>query len=379
MNFSRLSDYFDSIEDVYGIPGCDCSIYFKHEEVFRRSIGHRDLKKTQPVTKDDLYWIYSCSKIATCVSALQLIEQGKLHLADPISDYLPEYKHLSVRSKDSIMPCLRVPTIEDLFTMSAGLNYAIGWPSVSKLISATADANTREVIKALAQEPLDFVPGSHFQYSMCHDVLAAIVELISGMRFSSYIREHIAKPLGMKDMEFHLYPENKNRLAAQYRFDALTGIMDDAGPGNLAVFTDNYDSGGGGILTRVSDYVLLADALANGGVGASGERILASESIDSMKRNRLDTTRLSEFRRTGKYGYGYGLGVRTLIYKTASEGPLGEFGWDGAAGAYFLADSANHIAIFYSQHILGFHDVYMGVHPAIRDLTYLALDKERSL
>lgn len=377
MDFGKLKHFLDSLDEFCSIPSCDCSVYFKHKEVFRHRAGYSDLARTKPVSETDLYWIYSCTKVSTCVAGMQMVEQGKMKLSDPISKYLPEYSGIRVRSGDGTVPCEKEPTIEDLFTMSAGFNYNFSCPSIKSLIEEKGKSvTTLEVIRALAQEPLDFQPGSRFQYSMCHDVLAAVVEVVSGVRFSDYVKQRIAKPLGMKELEFHVLPENVDRMSVQYNYDPASRTISNAGSRNLGIMSDNFDSGGGGIVATVSDYVLFADALANGGVGATGEKILTSESIDLMRKNWLDSNRMKEFYKTHKFGYSYGLGVRTLINPSFSLGPVGEFGWDGAAGAYFLVDPDNHVAIFHAQTVLGYHEAYTVVHPKIRDLTYLALRNE---
>ncbi|MDR0909888.1 MAG: beta-lactamase family protein [Spirochaetaceae bacterium] len=359
MNFTELKNYIDAIPTVFGVPGCDCSVYFNHKEVFRHSAGVRDSSKGEAVRESDLYRIYSATKVSTCVAALQLVEQGKLKLDEPIQKYLPEY-----RSPKG--------TIEDLFTMSAGLNYDRDTLELNALYAkGGAASGTVPVIKAfLKGQKLDFEPHTHYQYSMCHDVLGAIIEIVSGQKFGDYVKEQVTGPLGMQHFDYHLADKDKSDFASIYEYIPATGEFKDLQMKFDAEFTSEYESGGGGGVTTVSDYVLLADALANGDVGANGKCILKEETISLMKKNHLDAARLLDFRRMAKYGYGYGLGVRTLINKAASESPLGEFGWDGAAGAYFLVDTENKLAIFYAQHVLNYGDQFTVIHPNIRDRVY---------
>ncbi|MDR1127249.1 MAG: beta-lactamase family protein [Treponema sp.] len=385
MDFSKLTAFLDSIEELYRIPSCDCSVYYKHKEVYRHSAGHRDYAKTQPVSDDDLCWMYSCSKVACMVAVMQLVEQGKLRLDDPVGKYLPGIDRVQVREGDALVPLKVTPVIEDLMTMSAGFNYngvlyapndPNVWPDFKKLAREKPSATTRELINELFKEPLDFQPRSHFQYSMCHDVLAVVIEEITGERFADYMKDNIAKPLGMKDFEYHLRPEDRDRLSAQYAFDPATKEFSAIGSVEIGKVSDNYDSAGGGVVTRVSDYVLLADALANDGVGANGTRILTRASIDNMRTNRMDGARVADFWKMGRYGYGYGLGVKTLVNQTAALAPLGTFGWDGLSGAYLSADVKNNLAIFYTQHVIVFMDVYTVIHPKVRDFVYQALADE---
>lgn len=384
MDFSKLTAYIDSLDVLYHIPGCDCSVYYRHKEVYRHNSGYSDYAKRRPVSDDDLYWIYSCSKVACMVAVMQLVEQGKLRLDAPVAQFLPAINRIKVREGDGLAPLRVMPVIEDLMTMSAGFNYnglfnarhdPNIWPDFKKLIQEKGQsAGTRELINELLKEPLDFQPQSHFQYSMCHDVLAVVVEEITGERFADYIRGHIAEPLGMKDCAYHLKLDDRDRLAAQYAFDTVSRDFTQAGEANTAIVTEQYDSGGAGIVTRVSDYILLADALANDGIGANGVQIVTRESIDNMRKNRMTGSRMADFWKLAKYGYGYGLGVMTLVNQNAApDVPMGTFGWDGAAGAYFSADVENHLAIFYVQHILGFGDAYTVIHPKIRDLVYQSM------
>jgi CubicO group peptidase (beta-lactamase class C family) len=320
------------------------------------------------------------------VAVMQLVEQGKLRLDDPVGKFLPEIDRMKVREGDALVPLKVTPLIEDLMTMSAGFNYngllyapndPNVWPDFKKLAREKGQsATTRELINELFKEPLDFQPQSHFQYSMCHDVLAVVIEEITGERFADYMKAAIAKPLGMKDFEYHLRPEDRDRLAAQYAFDPVSREISAIGGTNPAIVTENYDSAGGGVVTRVSDYVLLADALANDGIGANGTKILSRESIDNMRKNRMDGTRAADFWKMFKYGYGYGLGVMTLVNQTSTPVPLGTFGWDGASGAYLSADVENHVAIFYAQHVFGFDDTAKVIHPKVRDLVYQSLADE---
>jgi CubicO group peptidase (beta-lactamase class C family) len=385
MDFSKLTVFLDSLEELYRIPSCDCSVYYKHQEVYRHSAGHRDYAKTQPVSDDDLCWMYSCSKVACMAAVMQLVEQGKLRLDDPVGKYLPEIDRMQVREGGALVPLKVRPVIEDLMTMSAGFNYngllyapndPQVWPDFKKLVREKPSAGTRELINELFKEPLDFQPRSRFQYSMCHDVLAAVIEEITGGRFADYMKAVIAEPLGMKDFEYHLRPEDKDRLSAQYVFDPVTKEFSAAGSVEFGRVGDNYDSAGGGVVTRVSDYVLLADALANDGVGANGARILTRGSIDNMRTNRMDGARAADFWKMSKYGHGYGLGVMTLVNQAAAPAPLGTFGWDGLSGAYLSADVENHLAIFYAQHVILFVDAYTVIHPRVRDLVYQALADE---
>lgn len=388
MNFEKLAVLIDQTEDLFGIPNCDCSVYFHHEEVFRRQHGYVDLEKTKPASEDDLYFLYSASKVSLVVAAMQLVERGILSLSDPVSKYLPEFGRMGIRVNGQIVPCEREATIEDLLSMRAGLDYSNmipgRRPDIEALVAEKPDISTQELIRAYIRTPLLFQPGSRFLYSMCHDVCAAVIEIATGRRYADYVKEEIASPLGMKEFALHKEEVDTDRLVQQYQYDPACNYSLDhlqyvpvEKDSNPAVFGPGYDCGGAGIITRVSDYVLLADALANDGVGANGQRILTRESIDDMRTNRLTTDVLyRDHRKMWNYGYGYGLGVRTLVNPALSKSPVGEFGWDGMGGAFFLSDVENNVAIFFLMSIRGIDDIKAAVHNKLRDFTYEALEEE---
>lgn len=385
MSFSKLKEYLDSLEERYGIPGCDCTIRYKHEEVFRHHAGYADSARTKPVSSDDLYFVYSATKVITCTAVLQLIERGKLLLTDHLSQYLPEFADMRVLcdmpAANSPMPMAAETKpaenkirIIDLLSMTAGLSYDIETAPIRQLQKESGkQASTREVMKAIAQSPLLFEPGTHWAYSLAHDVLAAVVEVVSGQKFSAYLADNVFVPLGMKDAYFRLTDDNRSRLATQYEVNPRTEKVTVIPPKNRFCMTDPFESGGAGLICSVDAYAAFVDAMCNDGVGASGNRILSRSSIDLMRRNHLQGAALEEFAKCGKTGYGYGLGVRTLINKKASRSPLGEFGWDGADGAYLLIDPEHHLGIFYAQHVWGCANAFAYVHPAIRDMAYDAI------
>lgn len=376
MNKEGLADYLDSLKK-YGIPGCGCVIFQDHKPVFRHTAGYADAEGTKPVTQTDTYWIYSASKVITCTAVMQLIEKGSIRLDAPVSDHLPEYKSMKVKKGSGVERARNTMTIRHLLSMQSGLNYDLQSPSILKALKDTdGQADTRQIIRALADEPLDFEPGTHFQYSLSHDVLGAVVEEAAGRRFGAYLDEHIFKPLGMKNTGFELTPERKANMAAQYEYNPDTKISVPISLKNCYALSANYESGGAGIISTADDYILLLDALCNGGVSAEGYRVLKPETIDLMRTDQLHGDSRKDFDLWGRAGYSYALGFRTLVEREKSgvRSPLGEFGWDGAAGAYALIDMKNHLALFYAQHVLNCGFVYETVHPKIRDLAYDMLE-----
>lgn len=191
--FQKLTDFLDAVGETYGVPGCDCVIAKDGRVVYRHSAAFQT-----PVSPRDTYWCYSASKVVTCTAAMQLIAQNKLSVEDPVSRYLPEFADLTVRDADGTVRLARsVMTIQHLMTMTGGLDYDLTRPALAKALKQPeALRTTRSVVASLAKDPLVFEPGVHFRYSLCHDVLGAVIEAVSGQRLSQYIRDHIFVPLG---------------------------------------------------------------------------------------------------------------------------------------------------------------------------------------
>lgn len=382
MDFTKLEKYMGKLSD-YGIPACDIIIYKDHELVYRTMAGYSDIKKTKHVSDEDLYHLYSNTKLFTVVSGMQLIEQGKLKFDDPVSKYLPDFKNLTYSTRKGIMPVDEPMQIYHLFTMTSGITYDPS-PSIDKIIKSSKGlADTKEIVSALAKEPLAFQPGKRFCYGRSHDVLGAVVEVVSNMKLSEYFRKNIAEPLGMKYITFN-YDDNyaKEHLSELYEYDSVeqkaNPWSDKEKPSHR--FTLNYESGGAGLICSTDDYALLLDALANGGVGKNRKRILNEDSITQMKEPRLNYLQQSQFIISHcKKGYGYGLGVRTMIDKGyGARTPIGEFGWDGMTGGYGLVDTENHIAICYMQNVSGCNYAWYNVFPETRDMIYDILGIEDS-
>ena len=384
MNFEYMKNFMDSLTE-WIIPGNSVVIYKDGKKVFEYSSGYSDLEKRIKKTGEEQLYIYSCSKVATVTASLQLYEQGKFLLSDPLYEYLPEFKKMYVKDGDRIKAAENPITIRDLFTMTAGLSYATNTPAFEKARKLTdGKMDTRTVIKCLAEEPRLFEPGARWNYSLCHDVLAVLAEVVSGMRFSEYMKKYIFEPLDMNNSYYHtpndviispqyIYEiqDTKNIVELQQK-EHTTGVVKRA-YGNELVFGENYDSGGAGIITTVDDYAKFAAALANSGTGLNNNRILSSATVKLMKTNQLNEAQRKTMNWRRLRGYGYGLGVRTLIDKaeSGSNSSIGEIGWGGAAGATIIADTEEKVALFYAHHMLNPQEEYY--QPRLRNVLYSCL------
>jgi len=375
MNFSKLDEYLISLE-ARGIPACECIVCKNHKTLYHHISGHSDSAGLIPASEDDMYFIYSATKLLTVCALMQLCEKGLVSLDDRLCSFLPEYRYMTVRRLGKIRMAGTPVTIKHLLTMTGGFSYSLNLPA---LIRAREDkhALTRDIIRALAEEPLNFEPGERFLYSLSHDILASVVEEVSGQSFGEYLKNNIFIPLGIKDMSIHLKSaageDLTRRLSAQYTYDTVKESVREIPKSNPFCLSENYESGGAGIIAAAREYILFADALACGGEGASGLRILKPETIDLIRTPALSPSCQNDFTRAfNRRGYGYGLGVRTMTCPAVgnSLSPVGEFGWDGAAGAYVLCDVKNSLSVFYVQHVMGCTPAYTEFHPAIRNLVY---------
>ena len=343
--FEKLVKFLDELREN-PVPGNDCIICRKGEVIFRHTAGFADKEKSQPLTGKERYQIFSCSKLVTCCAALQLWEQGKFQLDDELFCYLPEYENMKVKTPEGIVEAKNKITLRHLFTMTAGFNYNLSAPSLRRAVDATkGSCFTREVIRHLAEEPLGFEPGTRWEYSLAHDVLAAVVEELSGMEFNDYVTRNIFDVLGMGSCTFLLPVAEYDTLAPLYhevpageKLCALNGIgYSVAQPFRLGPC---YASGGAGCVATVEDFNKLLQALC------SGEKILKRSTIDMMRTDELNDVQQSATW-NGPY-YSYGLGVRC---PRRGVNVRTDFGWGGAGGAYFCIDPERELTVLYMQHV----------------------------
>lgn len=385
MDFQPLQQFLDRLTD-WRIPGNAISVCLGGKEIFSGTSGYADLEHKIPMTVDHYINIYSCSKVATVVAALQLYEQGKFLLDDPVYEFIPEYREMTISDKNGVRKAQNAITLRHLFTMTSGLTYNRDTAVFQKARELTGGKmDTLTVIRCLAEDPLASEPGEIWRYSLSHDVLAAVVEVISGQRFRDYVRDHIFLPLGMEKAVYH-NEAVQDKMAVQYRYeDGVVGSLVarqsgevegkegravPVGPEATYAFGPEFDSGGAGITTTVAEYSKFCVALANGGVGATGERILAPGTIDLLRTNQLSDSQRKGMVWSQLKGYGYGLGVRTMVDRAAagSNGNVGEFGWGGAAGATVLVDPQIGLSVFYAHHMLNPQEPYY--QPRLRNVIY---------
>jgi CubicO group peptidase (beta-lactamase class C family) len=253
------------------------------------------------------------------------------------------------------------------------LDYNLERSGITRVLKEKGQqATTRELVNAFVESPLSFEPGEHFEYSLSHDVVGALIEVVSGMRLGEYYARNIFEPIGMKDTRF-AKPQNVNeRLVPQYMYDIDKLTSTEMDLSCCYQLSENYESGGAGLISCAEDYARFADMLACGGVSVGGSRILKEETVKLMRTNMLGQKQRDEFGKMGRAGFGYGCGVQMLLEpeRCGTKAPQGIFGWDGAAGAYVMADPVNRISIVYMQHVRSCSYAYSTIHPGLRELLY---------
>lgn len=360
----------DSMPDR-GFPASELSVCLDGEIIYHRCAGYADSQKTREAEKTDLYWIYSATKVVTCIAAMRLVEEGKLSLTDPVSKYIPEYANLTVKNADgSISPAKTEMTILHLFTMSGGLTYNMQTPAI--LGATSTESDTLTIVKAFTLDPLAFEPGSKYLYSLCHDVLGAVCEVVTGMKLSEYFKDLIFDPLELADIGFRPTEEQKKRFSAMYTYNVGPSSATEIPCRNSMDVIKNYESGGGGLFSTVSDYQKIVATIAEGGKTKNGYQLLKPETIAMMQKNYLSDSQRSDFIKHSNFGYGWGLCGRVHMAPkvSLSPSPIGEFGWDGAAGAFTMLDTENRLSLFFATHVRGAKYIYSIIHPTIRTLVY---------
>ena len=367
--FEIVSDYVkEKLIQEKHIPYIDILVKKSHKTIYRYMDGF----EYQPTGKEVLH-LYSCTKPITAVCAMRLLQEKKMSLEDDVSLYLPEYEHVFLfdANRNRITPKTRMK-IKHLLTMTAGLTYERETEAIKRVLKETdGSATTRQMVAAFAETPLAFEPGSRFLYSLCLDVLGAVIEVVSGKSFADYVAETVLNPLAMQNSGFD------EKIFNDAIINCYTYKNDVYEPENLfhlMKLSKRYESGGGGLIGTVEDYSEFADTLACNGISRQGYNLLDDESIDLMTTNQVGKLSIdNKFTCIQGDDYGYGYGVRTRIKESPCGVPCGEFGWDGAAGSYVLIDRKNHISITIGMNLLDWPNVFRGEHRAIVERIYQSI------
>jgi CubicO group peptidase (beta-lactamase class C family) len=384
---ARIDSTLQAMVDSGKIAGVSALIVEKDKEVYFNAFGDADREKSKKFDRNTIVRIYSMTKPVTGVALMQLYEQGKFQLDDPLSKYAPEFADMKVfestdaKGKISYAPLQRPITIRDLTRHTAG--FARGeHPQLGQLVQKADPMNKNNTLKQMAEKlaklPLATQPGEAWSYGICVDVQAYLVEILSGKPFDQYVIENILAPLKMTSTRY--VPVDTAALAAMYESKEGKLIRRDSEPAN------DFNSqewplkpGGYGLTSTVDDYQRFARMLVNEGT-FGGAQILKPETVKLMATNHLadSVTERMWLPSKGRVGFGIDFAVRVAPPQDPSEknGIVGEFFWDGAASTLFWVDPTNDLTAVLFVQIFPFSN---DLHKNFRDAVYGKIDKPSAI
>ena len=347
----RMQFYIDN-----NILSCCSTLVMRGAEVVDyRTFGFMDLESKQPLLHDAIYRMYSNTKIVTSVALMMLFEKGKFQLNDPVSKFIPDFDQPKVlkadaKSIEDVEEAQSPVIISQLLSHSAGLSYGFIEPDsiVDQAYNASgvdalgqASMDLEELCNLIARQPLAYQPGTSWRYSFATDVCARLVEIISGEAFDEFLQKNLFEPLNMKDTGFWVEESEMDRLITIY---APTDIFDPMKPGLVQVedkmngpyaSKPKFLSGGGGLVSTVSDYLSFLKMIISGG-SLDGVRILDSGTLELMRTNQLAPGVGVTFPMWSMPGTVFGLGfaLKQSLTEDEPEGALNEYHWGGMAGTH---------------------------------------------
>ncbi len=391
----NISKHFDAYVNEGKIPHISILAHKNGKEIYRHAHGHADIESKTKINKDSIFRIYSMSKPVTGVAIMQLIEQGKLRLADKVSLYIPGFKNtkvLNLEYQDYMVKPKREVTIRDLLTHTSGLTYS--WAGEGPVQQMYRKYNIRpyffgaldsEMSKfpgdtcafaaTAASVPLLHNPGEKWSYGINMDILGCVVEVVSGLNFAQYLQENIFDPLKLNSMGFAVKPKDNNSFTTLYTSGLFSrdGEIIGAGGANPADLmfskelrqidpylkspyqsnTSKLYDGGSGLVSNIDDYAQFALMLMNKGE-LNGVRILSESSVEMMSKNHLSDSVLSDGAAFGLDGIGFGLTMAVVedAGRAGTYSTNGEFSWGGAASTTFWVDPVNQLtAVMMTQYM----------------------------
>jgi CubicO group peptidase (beta-lactamase class C family) len=388
----RITEHFGSnYVDTGKIVGCQITVVRGGHVAYSRSLGLRDRERELPMADDTIFRIYSMTKPIASVALMQLYERGMFQLADPVHRYIPEWRTLQVgevRDDGSVNPVKpeRPMNMRDVLMHMTGLPGGL-FPD-NPIDAAFADARQalgseqtlESVTSLLAQHPLKFHPGTHWNYGISTDIVGRLVEILSGLRFDEYLRREIFEPLGMVDTGFSVPETSVPRFAACYQYRPANTPTLMEGPFAMGYLKPrSYLSGAGGLVSTTHDYVAFCQMLANGG-HLDGRRVLGRKTLELMTVNHLprgatlQDMAIGGFGEAGFDGVGFGLGFAVGLGPAATgmAGSRGEFYWGGAASTAFWVDPVEDLFVVFMTQL--FPSIAYPFRAQLRALVYQAID-----
>ena len=383
------------------LPGMLTYIYRKGQLVHTWLCGHMDIERAKPMREDAIFRIYSMSKPITAVALMMLVEEGLIGLDDTVDSHIPSWKGLGVYSTGGpsllaeappsfiTTATLRPMKIIDLLTHTSGLTYGFMMRTAvdaayrkAKVTDRQTPGGLQQMIDQLAQIPLDFSPGTAWNYSVSIDVLGYLVEKLSDMRFGEFLRNRLLEPLGMTDTAFYVPSDKADRFTSCYQPETEgrgLKLQDDARESTYAT-PPILESGGGGLVSTAHDYLRFCRMMLNGGT-LDGVQILSPKTVALFSLNYLpdgreiaDMTFPGMFSESGYSGVGFslGCGVNVNVAKTRLPGSLGEYFWGGAAATAFWIDPKEELSVVFMTQVIG-SEARLTLRRDLRTLVYAAM------
>ncbi|MEU6505974.1 serine hydrolase domain-containing protein [Streptomyces sp. NPDC046942] len=384
----RLEKHFARHVDEGRLPGWLLSVARGGRVAHLTTYGLRDVAAGLPVEPDTLWRIYSMTKPVTAVAVLLLVEEGRLGLDDPLERHLPAFAKPRVydggsgdelRTRPAAGPIL----IRHLLTHTAGLTFGFyHHHPVDALYRASGleysvppGADLAETVEVYARMPLQFDPGTQWNYSVASNVLGRVIEVVSGQPLDAFFSTRILGPLGMTDTGFHLAPEQAPRLAELYRETDEGGIA--PVPGLPVHGRPRFLSGSGGLVSSAYDFHRFMEMLRRGGE-LDGVRLLSADSVALMTGNRLPGDAVLRafgapvHQEPGNDGLGFGFNVSVVVdpSRTLAPSSLGTYGWTGAATTAFWVDPARELTVQFMTQV---RPKTLKVFPELRRLVHEAV------
>jgi CubicO group peptidase (beta-lactamase class C family) len=386
--------------DTGKLPGLLTMIFRRGALAHTGLSGSMDLERDKPMREDAIFRIYSMSKPITAVALMMLAEEGLIGLDDDVATHIPSWKNLAVYATGvpSVVPTgepafmttpvKRPMKVVDLVTHTSGLTYGfMNRTSVDrayrhdKIAAFDAEGGLDGMIERLSKLPLEFSPGTAWNYSVSIDVMGYLVQKLSGLSFGDFLQTRLFGPLGMTDTAFWCPPEKIGRFASCYMPNGSGGLklQDDGGRSTYAK-PPSLESGGGGLVSTAHDYMRFCRMMLNGGT-LDGVQILSPKTVALFSLNHLpgnqelaDLTMPGMFSEGGYSGIGFsiGCGVNINVAKTRLPGTLGEYFWGGAASTAFWIDPREELAVVFMTQVIG-SEARLTLRRDLRTLVYAAM------
>ncbi len=371
---ARLRQAFQGEVDRQRLPGAVLVVARHGQAAMFDALGVQDPANGTPMAPDSLFRIYSMTKPVVSVAALMLMECGQLQLGDSVAKHLPEYARMYVAMEDKglqLRPAQRQATVQDLLRHTAGFTYEFLGNSrvqqqyMQRRIGARSRSNA-EFSQELARLPLQFEPGTVWEYSRGTDVLGRLVEVVSGQTLGAFLSEHIFAPLGMTETAFAVPPALYHRIAEPFAHDPDGGV---AMPVIDVRRVAAMEAGGGGLVSTAADYARFLQCLLNRGT-LDGTRLLSRHTVALMLADHLGCMPVNGSLLAPGFGFGLGFAVRTAAGLSAGPGSVGMAHWSGIAGTTFILDPAEDLWAMLMVQAPNQRDEYRQL---FRNLVYAAL------